>query len=339
MNASATSSSGLSRLADRTLDRYSQLLAQFREALLRNEEPRIEDYLRKITAAHRPRLFAGLLELELAFKSKDYRQRFPRQFEAIVREYRGVAETLSLQASRSAKTSLDPNPKLPKHLEIVRPLGRGTYGIVYLVADTILNICQAVKVLKRRWIMNPYVRDMLKQEAATIATQQHPGVVGVRYWLDLEDGGGAIVMEYVEGITLQRFSKSLGDDPHRIDRLLRVMHEVARIIGYVHSGSDGKAALVHRDLKPTNILVDKYGKPHIVDLGFAALTSRLALGREDACGTWAYMSPEQVRSFARTDVAVDPRSDIWSLGVIIYEILTGELPFGTSCCQRQACFR
>src|SRR5262249_49622237 len=118
------------------------------------------------------------------------------------------------------------------------------------------------------------------------------------------------------------------------DTAARLMEQVASAISEVHSGTSGsnahpKPALVHRDLKPENILLDSRGNAYVADFGIAAAVADIHSGDAGAGGTIAYMSPEQATAFrpGMTPAPIDTRSDVWALGVIFYELLTGQQPF------------
>jgi serine/threonine protein kinase len=335
-------------LPDEILDRLRALLSQFQQELLAGRNPRIEDYLDEFDPDQRLILFEGLVELDLevnpcwtpknAPDEGGYKRRFPDYFEAVARAFRELqaapadsqddrSAPLSSQQSGSTVASSDSVPGLPDYLVVQEEIGRGRFGTVYLAEDVNLGRRVAVKVLRQDWLQDPVVRNMLWQEAQIAAKLEHPNLVTIHNLLELEGQSVAIVMKYVKGGTLRDLRKSWQSDAAYIDQLLEVMRQVAQAVECIHSGSVEKMALVHRDLKPENILLDENKQPYVVDFGLAALTSKLAEGQVIRGGTRAYMSPEQVRYFRGQPASIDSRSDIWSLGVILYEMLTGSLPF------------
>jgi serine/threonine protein kinase len=328
--------------------RIDTACSQFEAALRAGENPHIEDWLNRVAPDHRQVLFEGLLDLDLNVNPRwtpeqrpdeaSYRQRFPEYVAAIARAFRELCgEVVDSQdrpsdaichESSSMPPSSDPVPRLPEHLEIQRTLGHGYFGIVYLAYDKRLERRVAVKVLRQNWQQDPEVRARFWQEARIAADFRHPNLVAIYELPELpNDQGHAIVMEFLDGGTLHDLVQSWANGSTDFDELLAIMEQVAQAVHFVHTSNISKGPLVHRDLKPANIILDNHRQPRVVDFGLAAWTARLAQGQEVAGGTRAYMSPEQVRHFRERQVQVDPRSDIWSLGVILYEILTGRLPF------------
>ena len=156
---------------------------------------------------------------------------------------------------------------------------------------------------------------MYLHEARTAAQLKHPGLVAV-YDVQQEGNSVYIVQEYVDGQDLAHWAQAERPDVARITHL---MLEIVEAVGYAH-----QQGLVHRDLKPANILVDRRGHAHVADFGLALQENAQQLRAGETCGTPAYMSPEQVRGETHR---LDGRSDLWSLGVIFYELLTGRRPF------------
>ncbi len=199
--------------------------------------------------------------------------------------------------------------------EILAPIGAGGMGDVYKARDTRLDRIVAVKVSKEQF------SERFEREARTVAALNHPNIctlydVGLNY----------LVMEYLEGEPLPVLGISLGAAPS-LDRVMQYALQIADGVAAAHS-----KGIVHRDLKPGNIFVTPDGRVKILDFGLATLQTptaptdaTLPLGLTDpgtAVGTIGYMSPEQARG-----ETVDARSDLWSMGVIFYELLTGVRPF------------
>lgn len=205
-------------------------------------------------------------------------------------------------------------PEAIGRYEIVRRLGSGAFGIVYLALDPFLEREVAIKV-PTRGVYPPTVEGEDFSEARYAAKLDIDGIVVVH---DVGRDGDQVffVMEYLEGGSLSDVQKAGGLEREAI---LKLIARVADILDHAH-----QHGLVHRDLKPSNILLDENGGPHVADLGLAVTEeTQLTLAGQIA-GTPAYMSPEQIRGEAHW---VDGRSDIWSLGVILYELLTGQNPF------------
>jgi len=203
---------------------------------------------------------------------------------------------------------------------IEREIGRGGMAVVYRAIDTRLNRPVAIKVLPPDVAFNQDVRTRFIREAQTAAQLNHPNIVPI-YSVDEKDGGGLVyfVMAYVDGDSLGVRLTREGAWP--IDRAVRVLRDVADALAYAHA-----RGVVHRDIKPDNILIDRAsGRPMVTDFGIAraaAGETRLTVTGV-AVGTPAYMSPEQ----ALGEREIDGRSDLYSLAVVGYHMLTGETPF------------
>jgi eukaryotic-like serine/threonine-protein kinase len=195
-------------------------------------------------------------------------------------------------------------------------LGSGGMSTVYLARDETLERWIAIKVLHREISDQPDQIERFRREARSVAQLSHPNVVSV---IDAGEDGGYpyIVFEYVEGETLKQRIERLGRLP--LDESAAYAIEIARGLGTAHL-----QRLIHRDVKPQNVLIDSEGRAKVTDFGIArSLESDRALtatGR--VLGTTDYVSPEQAMG-----QGVDARSDIYSLGVVLYEMITGEVPF------------
>ena len=203
---------------------------------------------------------------------------------------------------------------------IENEIGRGGMAVVYRAVDTRLNRTVAIKVLPPDVAFNPAVRERFIREAQTAAQLNHPNIVPI-YSVDESDAGGLVyfVMAYVEGESLGIRLSREGLWP--VDRAVRVLRDVADALAYAHAHG-----VVHRDIKPDNILIERAsGRPMVTDFGIAraaAGETRLTVTGV-AVGTPAYMSPEQ----ALGEREIDGRSDLYSLAVVGYHMLTGETPF------------
>ncbi len=196
-------------------------------------------------------------------------------------------------------------------------LGRGGMGTVYLADDTQLDRVVALKVPHFSRFGEPDARERFRREGRAAAALDHPQLCRV-YDVGEHDGVPYLTMAYVEGRPLG----DPADGPLPIERVVGVVRQVALALAYAHA-----RGVVHRDLKPSNILMDGRGEPVVTDFGLARRegSGDPRLSRDGVpIGTPAYMSPEQV---AGVPNAIGPATDIFSLGVILYELLTGRLPF------------
>ncbi|HEX4935925.1 MAG TPA: serine/threonine-protein kinase, partial [Gemmatimonadaceae bacterium] len=211
---------------------------------------------------------------------------------------------------------------LSANYELDREIGRGGMGIVYLARDRRLKRQVAIKLLPPELAFRSEIRTRFLREAETAAQLSHPHIVPI-YSVDEREGLVYFVMAYVDGENLAARLHHQG--ALAFDEARRVLLEVARALAFAH-----ERGVVHRDIKPDNILMDsEEGRVMVTDFGIARAISdgdaRLtATGM--AIGTPAYMSPEQ----SMGDREIDGRSDLYSLGVVAYQMLTGELPFNAS---------
>ena len=201
--------------------------------------------------------------------------------------------------------------------KIERQLGRGAFGAVYLARDEGLNRLVAIKVPHPKQFASYEELESLMTEARTAAQLANPGIVTI-HEVCRDNERAFIVQEYVDGQDLGKFLESQAPAP-TFEISARLMVAIAEAVAFAHA-----KGFVHRDLKPANILIDTQQRPHVADFGLAVHETIQRRRRGEICGTPAYMSPEQVRGETHR---LDGRSDIWSLGVILYEMLTGRRPF------------
>jgi serine/threonine-protein kinase len=196
-------------------------------------------------------------------------------------------------------------------------LGQGGMSVVYHAFDPTFGRDVAIKVLPRETLIYPQFRRRFEREAKAIAYLEHPAIVPV-YDFGEEDGQPYIVMRYMSGGSL---SDRLRFGALSIDESAKIIARIAPALDAAHS-----RGIVHRDIKPDNILFDQYATVFLSDFGLAHLresTGLISQTDPNIMGTPAYMSPEQVQG----DREMDGRSDIYSLGVVFYQMLTGSMPY------------
>ena len=193
---------------------------------------------------------------------------------------------------------------------IIEKLGEGGMGVVYKAEDTKLRRTVALKFLPRDAIEN---RERFLREAQAAAALNHPNVCTV---FEVDEEQGFLAMEFLDGITVK---DKIAQRPLPLDEALDIGMQACAGLQAAH-----ERGIVHRDIKPANLMVTAEGQVKIMDFGLAQVSDRTRITKTGASlGTPAYMSPEQVKS-----EAVDRRTDLWSMGVLLYEMLTGRLPFG-----------
>ena len=201
------------------------------------------------------------------------------------------------------------------HYRILDRLGGGGMGLVYRARDTRLDRDVALKFLPKEWSHEPLLRERFSREARAASALDHPHICTVYDIGETDDGQLFIAMAYCPGRTLKH---SVLEGPLPIDQVVDFAIQIAEALQSAH-----EAGIVHRDIKPSNILVSDRNQLKVVDFGLAKLAGEAAVTREGAViGTPAYMSPEQVNG-----AEIDGRSDIWALGTVIYEMLTGRRAF------------
>jgi TolB-like protein/Tfp pilus assembly protein PilF/predicted Ser/Thr protein kinase len=200
------------------------------------------------------------------------------------------------------------------HYKILEKLGEGGMGVVYKAEDVRLGRTVALKFLPPELTRDQQAKERFIREARSASALDHANICTI-YEINEADGQTFIAMAYVEGESLQ---DRILDRPLDLDETLRIAIQIARGLGEAH-----EKGIIHRDIKPANIMITAKGQVKIMDFGLAKLIGTREITEKEATpGTIAYMSPEQTRG-----EKVDHRTDIWSLGVVLYEMLTGRRPF------------
>jgi eukaryotic-like serine/threonine-protein kinase len=205
---------------------------------------------------------------------------------------------------------------LDDRYDVVRPLGSGGMGEVYLARDRVLGREVALKVLRKQYAGDDEFAERFKREAMSAASLSHPNIIQVYDRGETEVGASYIAMEYVPGGTLKE--RILREGPLEAANAAGIGAQVAEALGAAHD-----RGMVHRDIKPQNVLLTARGGAKVADFGIARAGSSATISRTGSVmGTATYMSPEQALGKPAT-----PKSDLYSLGVVLYEALTGELPY------------
>lgn len=200
------------------------------------------------------------------------------------------------------------------HFKIVNELGQGGMGVVYKAEDTKLKRTIALKFLPLNSIASKQEKSRFIREAQAAAALNHANIATI-YTIDEEDGQSFIAMEYIEGENLKEI---ISKGPIKLKKAIDIAVQVALGLQAAHDHG-----VVHRDIKSANIMLTEKGDVKIMDFGLAKLAGSTMLTKQGmTMGTAAYMSPEQTRG-----ENVDYHTDIWSLGVVLYEMVTGEMPF------------
>ena len=229
----------------------------------------------------------------------------------------GVSDPVGNAPAKGDMRATEPLPQRLGAFEVVRELGRGAFGIVYLAKDPRLDREVAIKV---PLLDTPKLRQQYIDEARRAAVIERAGIVPI-YHVDVTASGAPyVVQKYVDGPNLRQLVRRSG--PLHLVQSLMIVRDVARALAEAH-----RLGLVHRDLKPENILIDAGGHPWIADFGLALREDEQGGRKGEMAGTPMYMAPEQVTGQVPW---LDGRADIWAAGILLYELVSGRPPFEAS---------
>ncbi len=299
---------------------FTLAISKYREALSGRKvtENNIEDFYELAS------LYEKTGEITEAIKIYEDILKVQYHYRDVVQRIHSLREKEQIQGVRPAekmeqlyaetKYTVKEKPPSKKKYEILEELGRGAMGIVYKARDTILQRVVALKVMPKFNVDNPRISEKFLEEARTAAKLNHPNIVTV-YEAGDEEGDLFIAMEYIEGSNIKQLL--LQKKPIPLQGVLFISAQICKGLGYAHENK-----VIHRDIKPTNIMWTPKKIVKILDFGLAKVIQEMASTVTIVGGTPHYMSPEQTLG-----EMVDYRTDIYSLGVTIFEMATGKLPF------------
>ncbi|MGE0758764.1 MAG: serine/threonine-protein kinase [Pirellulaceae bacterium] len=297
-------------------ERVDRQCVAFEDAWQSGGEPDLETWLVNGEVSERAELFRELLLVDCEYRRKRGQALTADQYAARFPDFRALIDQVLGQHRVEVSGELLPGQQIGRYV-VEQALGSGSFGHVYLAWDQELRRCVALKTPRVEGSVNLDAMETFIEEARTASHINHPVIVPVLDVIRQPNGIPVIVMAYIDGCSLR--------DRIRLQQLsvrecVDVLIQVADAIDFAH-----RRGFVHRDLKPHNILFDGAGRPHITDFGLAIHERDQYARAGESAGSLPYMSPELLRGDSQW---LDGRSDIWALGVMLYEMLTRRLPFG-----------
>ncbi len=278
-----------------------EALNQFIDVYLRGRQPDIDEFVRQFPQ-HEVQLKKRIQDLQ------EIDTLFDSIFQADQSDFEDITNEQDLVGKKVGS------------FEIVNIIGRGGMGVVYLARDTKLKRSVAIKSIPASVAGDSVARTRFRREAELLASLNHPNIAVIHDIIE-EDKSGYLILEYVPGETL---AERIAREPLKLEESLSIARQIAEAVSAAH-----KKGVVHRDLKPGNIKITPEGRVKVLDFGLAKATATQDKKDEvtethpgRVIGTPAYMSPEQARG-----KETDHRTDIWSFGCIMYQMLSGHLPF------------
>lgn len=215
-----------------------------------------------------------------------------------------------------------PGTKITDSLEVVDKVGEGGMGIVLRARDTQLDRDVAIKLIRPEWLLVDSVRQQFLAEARAMAKVRHRNVVEIHSFGE-RDGVPFFIMEYVPGVSLEHWLDQRGGSPLAVDEAIGFMEQICAGVQAIH-----EAGAIHRDIKPSNVLIGPGFRVAVTDFGLVRSADPINSRPTSTGGTPAFMSPEVIGGL-EVPPKFWPRADVYSLGIMAYELLTGRLPFET----------
>ncbi len=348
MNDSTMRNPAYLRLTDQQLSEIDGLCDRFDQELVKGQGPLVESFLAEAPAAAHDALLAELLAMECEYRTRqgetprqeEYVQRFPQRESVIEDVFRAAANKPVPDAHTIAiPVSV---PPILANFRLIEELGRGGMGVVWLAEqDKPVKRRVALKLIKAE-LNSKEVIARFEAEKQALSMMDHPNIARVLDAGTTDDGRPYFLMELVDGTPISQYCD---DNKLTIDERLKLFVSVCKAVQHAH-----QKGIVHRDLKPSNVLVtvvDGEAVPKVIDFGLAKaveqnrlltdMTLRTEFGK--VVGTVQYMSPEQAELKGPGAEDIDTRTDVYSLGVMLYELLTGTTPLDEETLGRNALLR